>query len=96
MRGLYLLSITTILVSGQDVATKFQEDELVGAVLSEAPKSLLSVEYEEQGVVADLGNTLPVSKTGSQPKVAFADAKSASKYTLGEPLIIFYNNIILL
>ena len=94
-----MLSIATIIVSGQDVVTKFQEEEVAGApggVLSEAPKLLLSVDYEEQEVSADLGNTLPVSKTGSQPKVAFADAKSASKYTLGEPLIIFYNNIILL
>jgi len=87
MRGLYLLSIATIIVSGQDVVTKFQEEEVAGApggVLSEAPKLLLSVDYEEQEVSADLGNTLPVSKTGSQPKVAFSEAKSGNKYTLGE------------
>ena len=91
MRALYLLSIATVLVSGQDVATKFKEEEVAGApggVVSEAPKLLLSVEYEEQEVSAELGNLLPVSKTGSQPKVAFSEAKSGNMYTLGEPLNI--------
>ena len=88
MKGIYLLSIATVLVSGQDVATKFKEDEVAGApggVLTEAPKLLLSVEYEEQEVSAELGNILPVSKTQSQPKVAFSEANTKNKYTLGEP-----------
>ena len=86
MRGLYLLSIATVLVSGQDVANRFKEEEVAGipgGVLSEVPKLFLSVRYEEQEVSADLGNTLPVSKTGSQPKVTFAEANPGSKYTLG-------------
>ena len=89
MKGLYLLSIATVLVSGQDVATKFKEEEVAGApalgrVLTEAPKLLLSVEYVDKEVSADLGNTLPVGKTQSQPKVTFSEANSRNKYTLGE------------
>ena len=88
MKRLYLLSLATILVSGQDVLTRFKEEEVAGApggVLSEAPEKLLEVRYEEQEVAADLGNNLAVSKTQSQPRVTFADAKSRNKYTLGEP-----------
>ena len=98
MRGLYLLSIASILVSGQDVVNRFKEEEVAGVpggILSDAPGLLLSVRYEEQEVSADLGNTLPVSKTGSQPKVTFADANPASKYTLGE-LRNMINNILTL
>ena len=87
MKRLYLLSLATILVSGQDVLTRFKEEEVAGApggVLSEAPEKLLEVRYEEQEVAADLGNNLAVSKTQSQPRVTFADAKSRNKYTLGE------------
>merc|ERR1711997_250086 len=85
MRGLYLLSIASILVSGQDVVNRFKEEEVAGVpggILSDAPKLLLSVRYEDKEVSADLGNTLPVSKTGSQPKVTFAEANPGSKYTL--------------
>ena len=87
MRGFYLLSIAAILVSGQDVAIRFKQEEVAGApggVLSEAPENLLEVRYEEQEVAADLGNSLPVSKTQSQPRATFPEAKASNKYTLGE------------
>ena len=82
-----MLSIAAILVSGQDVAIRFKQEEVAGApggVLSEAPENLLEVRYEEQEVAADLGNSLPVSKTQSQPRATFPEAKASNKYTLGE------------
>ena len=87
-----MLSIAAILVSGQDVAIRFKQEEVAGApggVLSEAPENLLEVRYEEQEVAADLGNSLPVSKTQSQPRATFPEAKASNKYTLGELRVHF-------
>jgi len=48
----------------------------------EAPASGLTVEYVEEEVSAEYGNTLTVSKAQSKPKVTFPEAKAGKLYTL--------------
>ena len=82
IKTLALLYLALSAVSGQDVVASFKE--VVEDVLVVAPPALLEVKYVEQDVKAELGNTLAVSKAGSQPEVSFAGAESGKQYTLGE------------
>merc|ERR1712114_73999 len=61
---------------------KFKDEGVVKDVLSEAPKNQLSVDYVEEEVSVDLGNTLTVSKAQSKPKVVYEQAKDDKVYTL--------------
>lgn len=83
MKFLPLLTLAVTAVWGQ-VGKEFQDAELVDLVLPEPPNNELKVEYLEEKVEAELGNTLPVSKTSSQPRVTFSGAKPGKMYTLGE------------
>ena len=85
IKTLTLLSLALTVVSGQDVVAGFKAEGVLDDVLIEAPPALLEVKYVEQDVKAELGNTLAVSKTGSQPEVIFAGAKRGQQYTLGRP-----------
>ena len=42
----------------------------------------VQVEYVEEEVSADYGNTLAVSKSQSQPKITYEDANARKMYTL--------------
>merc|ERR1711862_863186 len=64
------------------LAKKFKDEGVVKDVLSEAPKNQLSVDYVEEEVSVDLGNTLTVSKAQSKPKVVYEQAKDDKVYTL--------------
>merc|ERR1711936_1076739 len=81
MKFLPLLTLAVTAVWGQ-VDKEFQDAELVDLVLPEPPNNELKVEYLEEKVEAELGNTLPVSKTSSQPRVTFSGAKPGKMYTL--------------
>lgn len=82
MKSIALLALSILTVSGQDVSARFEKEGVVEDVLTVAPKELLEVRYEEQEVSAELGNTLAVSKTGSQPLVRYSEASSRKMYTL--------------
>merc|ERR1711963_1356716 len=58
------------------LAKKFKDEGVVKDVLSEAPKNQLSVDYVEEEVSVDLGNTLTVSKAQSKPKVVYDQANT--------------------
>jgi len=67
-------------VSAVDVPAKFSADEVVPDVVSAAPGDQLQVVYDEG--TAELGNNLQVSKTSSQPTVAYTGAESDQLYTV--------------
>ena len=80
-----------------DVSAKFTVDDVVPDVVSAAPGDLVQVTcvlvivsatlfyqvvYDEG--TADLGNSLQVSKTSSQPTVTYSDAERSQLYTVGK------------
>merc|ERR1712235_8689 len=66
----------------KDVSKKFKDEEVVKDVLSKVPKSKLKVEYVDEDISAEFGNTLGVSKTQSIPKVSYEAADAKKMYTL--------------
>ena len=79
---LVLLYTCTAQAQRSPLAKKFKDEGVAKDVLSEAPKNQLLVDYVEEEVSVDLGNTLSVSKSQSKPKVVFEQAKDDKVYTL--------------
>eukprot|EP00092_Neocalanus_flemingeri_P001235 GFUD01001317.1.p1 GENE.GFUD01001317.1~~GFUD01001317.1.p1 ORF type:complete len:189 (-),score=60.19 GFUD01001317.1:81-647(-) len=81
MKSCLGLVVLLTFVAAGDVEDKFVEDGVVSDVLTVAPSALLKATFTE-GNEANLGNTLQVSKTSTEPSVQYADAVVGQKYTI--------------
>jgi len=68
--------------NAQELSKKFKKEKVVSDVLSKVPAAKLKVEYVDEDISADLGNTLGVSNTQSIPKVSYEAADEKKMYTL--------------
>ena len=78
MQTKLLLAAAALLVAAApaaaQVAKVFKDEGIVDTVLSKAPRAELKVEYVEEEVEAELGNTLTVAKAQSKPRVTYTGA----------------------
>ena len=77
MQTKLLLAAAALLVAAPaaaQVAKVFKDEGIVDTVLSKAPRAELKVEYVEEEVEAELGNTLTVAKAQSKPRVTYTGA----------------------
>ena len=76
----YVHSILFSMASGETIANKFKEHEVVPEVVSKAPTSFIKVEFNS-GVSANLGNELTPRQVKDTPSVDW-EADPSSLYTL--------------
>ena len=78
MQTKQLLAAAALLVAAApaaaQVAKVFKDEGIVDTVLAKAPRAELKVEYVEEEVEAELGNTLTVAKAQSKPRVTYTGA----------------------
>ena len=97
MQTKLLLAAAALLVAAApaaaQVAKVFKDEGIVDTVLSKAPRAELKVEYVEEEVEAELGNTLTVAKAQSKPRVTYTGANPGKVNLMPISNICLTNNI---